>query len=166
MVKSLVICSLLVSDSIRLFKVICKDYKNTLNKACIAYNCFDETAQQSYFEKAVTQFVCLKAAKRHKNNQCLMDKRCIWGLSIFLIQNRSIVFGFVLLCRQLILYCSLGFQCIHHHEFECHQKKKKQMKPTSLHYFNWQDEKGDLCFSREWEFFQHDFHDDNLTKNT
>ena len=45
------------------------------------------------------------------------------GLSIFLIQNRSTIFGFAVLCRQLILYCFLGFLGIHYHQFECRQKQ-------------------------------------------
>ena len=48
-VKSLVICSLFVSNSFCLFKVVFKDYKNPLNKTCTGYNRFDETAHQSYF---------------------------------------------------------------------------------------------------------------------
>ena len=32
--------------------------------------------------------------------------------------------------------------------------------------FHWSNGKGDLCFSRQWEFFQHDFHHNNSTKNT
>ena len=35
-----------------------------------------------------------------------------------------------------------------------------------LPLFHWPDEKGDLCFSRQWEFFKFDFHHNNLTKNT
>ena len=81
----------------RLFKAYGKTIKNTLNKTCTAYNRFDETAYQSYFEEAATRFVI-------KNNQCLIDRRCFWGLGIFSIQNRSTIFGFVPLCRQLILY--------------------------------------------------------------
>ena len=61
-VKNLVICSLLVSNSFRLFKVICKDYKNTLNRTCTGNNRFDETAHQRYFEKGATR----KAAKHHR----------------------------------------------------------------------------------------------------
>ena len=38
-----------------------KTIKNTLIKTCTAYNRFDETAHQSYFEKAATR----KAALRH-----------------------------------------------------------------------------------------------------
>ena len=65
-VKTLVICSLLVLNSFCLFKVYVKTRKNTLNKACTTYNRFDETTHQSYFEKAATRFVCLKEAKRHR----------------------------------------------------------------------------------------------------
>ena len=37
----------------------------------------------------------------------------------------------------------------------------------SFHYQpHWPDEKGDLCLSRQWEFFQHDFYHNKLTKNT
>ena len=46
-VKKLVICSLLVSNSFRLFKVICKDYKKHFGQDLIkgtAYNRFDEAA--------------------------------------------------------------------------------------------------------------------------
>ena len=35
-----------------------------------------------------------------------------------------------------------------------------------LPLFHWPDEKGDLCFSRQWEFLKFDFHHNNLTKNT
>ena len=45
-------------------------------------------------------------------------------------------------------------------------RKKKTNEAYQPPLFHWQDEKGDLSFSWEWEFFQHDFHDDNLTKNT
>ena len=38
-----------------------------------------------------------------ENDQSLMDKRCFWGLNIFLIQNGSASFRFVPPCRQLIL---------------------------------------------------------------
>ena len=37
---------------------------------------------------------------------------------------------------------------------------------VSASIISWPDEKGDLCFSRQWEFFQHDFHCNNLTKHT
>ena len=72
----------------------------------------------SYFRKTATRFII-------KNSQYLMDKRCFWSLSIFSIQNRSSVFGFVPLWRQLILYRFLGYLSIHSHQFECRQKKKK-----------------------------------------
>ena len=65
-VKTLVICSLLVLNSFCLFKVYVKTRKNTLNKDCTTYNRFDETTHQSYFEKAATRFVCLKEAKCHR----------------------------------------------------------------------------------------------------
>ena len=72
-------------------------------------------------------------------------------LKIFLIQNRSKIFGFVLLCRQLILYRFLGFLGIHYHQFECRYRVKTDgvYKPQLFH---WPDEKGDLNFSRQWEF--------------
>ena len=68
----------------------------------------------------------------------LMEKWCFWGLSIFLIQNRWTIFGFVPLCRQLILYRFLGFLGVHYHQFECRQK---QMECISLHYFTGQMKK-------------------------
>ena len=65
-VKSLVICSLPFRNLFACSKSYGKTVKSTLNKAFTAYNRFDETAHQSYFEKAANRFVCLKAAKRHK----------------------------------------------------------------------------------------------------
>ena len=61
MVKSIVYLLLTSFELFSLVKSICKGYKNTLNKACTAYNRFDETTHQGYFEKAATR----KAAKRH-----------------------------------------------------------------------------------------------------
>ena len=60
-----------------------------------------------------------------KNNQCLMDNRCFWGLIIYSIQNRSTIFRCVLICRQLTLHPLLGCLSIHPHQFECRQKAKK-----------------------------------------
>ena len=63
-----------------------------------------------------------------ENNQCLTDDRCFWGLSNSLFQNRSIISGFVLLCRQLTLYRFPGCLNIHYHQFECCQKVKKRWR--------------------------------------
>ena len=92
-----------------------------------------------------------------------MDKRCFWGLNIFLIQNRSTISGFVPLCRQLILYHFLGFLGIHYHRFEYHQEEKTD-ETYQPPLFHWPDEKGDLYFSLQQKFFQNDFH--ILTKYT
>ena len=86
-------------------------------------------------------------------------------LSIFLIQNRSTNFGLVLLCRHLILYRFLGFLSIQHHQFKYRQKAKTD-EAYQPQLFHRPDEKGDLCFSRQWEFFQYGVHPNNLTKNT
>ena len=128
-----------------------KSYKSTLNKTCTAYNRFDDTAHQSYFEEAAIRFVI-------KNNQCLIGKRCFWGLGTFSIQSRPTISGFVPLNRQLILYRFLGLLGIHSHQFECLQKAKTD-EANRPQLFHWPDEKDDLCFSRQWKFFQHDdFH--------
>ena len=94
-----------------------------------------------------------------------MDKRCFWSLSIFSIQNRSIIFGFVPMCRQLILYRFPGCWSIHLHQFECHQKAKTD-EAYQPQLSDWLDEKGGLYFPRQLGFFQYDFHHKNLTKNT
>ena len=50
-----------------------------------------------------------------------------------------------------------------------HSKYRQKVKTDHAYQpqlFHWSDEKGNLCFSRHWEFFQHDFHHNNLTKNT
>ena len=60
-VKSIVHLLLIRFELFSLVKSICKGIKNTLNKACTAYNPFDETTYQGYFEKATTR----KAAKHH-----------------------------------------------------------------------------------------------------
>ena len=99
------------------------------------------------------------------NRLCLIDKRCFWGLNIFSIQNRLTISGFVPLSRQLIVYRLLGYLSIHPHQFEYRQKEKtNEAYQPSL--FVWSDEKGDLYFLGQWEFFQHDFHQNNLIKNT
>ena len=55
-----------------------------------------------------------------------MDKRCFWGLSIYLFNSKKIDnFWFVPLCKQLIMYRFLGFLGIHYHQFEYRQKAKK-----------------------------------------
>ena len=63
---------------------------------------------------------------------------------IFLIQNRTTIFGFIPLFRQLILYRVLGYLSIHSHQSDHRQKVK-----TYEHYlpqsFHWLDEKDDLC---------------------
>ena len=51
-----------------------------------------------------------------------------------------------------------------YHQFECRQKVKTD-EAYQPQLFHWPDEKGDLCFSRQLELFQHDFHHTNLTKN-
>ena len=92
-----------------------------------------------------------------------MDTRCFWGWSIFLIQNRSTIFGFVFLSRQLIL---LGCLSIHSDQFECRQKAKTK-KPITIRYLIAQMKKVIDVFSGKWEFFQFDdFHLYNSTKNT
>ena len=95
-----------------------------------------------------------------------MDKRCFWGLDISSIQNRSNISGFVPPWRQLILYRLLGYLSIHPHQFESTVRKQKQMKPISLHHLTGQMKKVIYILLRQWEFFQHDFHHNNLTKNT
>ena len=92
-----------------------------------------------------------------------MDKRCFRGLSIFLIQKRSTIFGFVPLCRLLILYRFLGYLSIHSHQ-SVYRQNAKTDEAYQPKLFQCLDEKGDLGFSRQWEFFQHDFHHNNLTK--
>ena len=61
MVKSIVYLLLIRFELFSLVKSKCKGIKNTLNKVCTAYNRFDETTYQGYFEKAATR----EAAKRH-----------------------------------------------------------------------------------------------------
>ena len=95
----------------RLFKAICKDYKNTLNKT----------------------MYCLKLLRFH-----IMDMICLWGLSIFLYQNRSTVFRFVPLCRRLILYRFLDCLSIHYYQFECSQKAKTD-EDYQPQLFSWLD---------------------------
>ena len=94
-----------------------------------------------------------------------MDKRCFWGLSIFLIQNRSTIFVFAFLYRKLIFYRFLDFLGINYHQFVYRQKVKTD-EVYQPQLFHWLDEKGDSCFSRQWKFFQHDFHHNDLNKNT
>ena len=61
------------------------------------------------------------------------------------------------------LYRFLGYLSIHSHQSAYRQNAKtdEAYQPKLFHCL---DEKGDLCFSRRWEFFQHDFHHNNLTK--
>ena len=81
-------------------------------------------------------------------------------LHIFLNQNRSAIFRFAPLCRQLILYRFLGFIIrllgfiivtlgIHYHQF----KPRLKVKTHEAYQPHWPDEKGGLYFSRQWEFF-------------
>ena len=86
-------------------------------------------------------------------------------LKYLLIQIRWTIFGFVPPCSKLNILLFLGFLSISYHQFGC----RKKAKTNGVYHpplFHWPDEKGDLCFSRQWEFFEHDFHHNNLTKNT
>ena len=61
-------------------------------------------------------------------------------------------------------YRFLGSLSIHPHQFEC-RRKAKTNEAYQPQLFHWPDEKDDLYFSQQWEFFQHDFHHNNSTKS-
>ena len=134
------------------FRTLCTCSKNTLNK-----NKPVLLITASMNIKVILSII--------ENNQCLTDRRCFWGLSIFLFQNRSIISGFVLLCRQLTLYRFPGCLNIHYHQFECRQKVKKD-EDYQPQLFHWPYEKHDLCFSQQREFFRYGLYHSNSVKNT
>ena len=81
-----------------LFKVIWKDYKDTWNKSwqkILLKTALAKLHIKVVFKKQPPE----KQPSVIQNNQCLMDKRCFWGLSIFSIQNRWVIFEFVPPCR-------------------------------------------------------------------
>ena len=87
-------------------------------------------------------------------------------LGTFSIQNRSTISGMVPFSRQLIPHRFLGCLSTHSHQFECCQKAKTD-EAYQHQSFHWSDEKGGLCFSPQWKFFQHNgFYHNNSTKNT
>ena len=109
---------------------ICKDYKKTLWTRLIT------ASMKQHIKVTFKKEPPGRQPSVIKNNQCLTGKRYFWGLNIFLIQNRPTIFGFVLPCRQLIVYRFLGFLGIHYHQFECRQKvKTDRVSIISFNYF-------------------------------
>ena len=84
-----------------------------------------------------------------ENNRYLTDVRCFWGLNIFSTQNRLTICRSVPPCRQLILYCFLGFLVFIIINSSA-VKKQKQMKTISLNYFTGHIKKVIYVFHSNW----------------